>query len=91
MKRSIFLDRDGVLIRIKKRKNKPLSVDNFDKISLIKETQKTLKKFKKDYLLIMVTNQPNVSRGLISKSKVTKINNFIKKKIRFGRHLLLFS
>ena len=81
MKRSIFLDRDGVLIRIKKQKNKPFSVDNFDKISLIKETQKTLKKFKKDYLLIMVTNQPNVSRGLVSKSKVTKINNFIKKKL----------
>ena len=77
MKRSIFLDRDGVLIRIKKQKNKPFSVDNFDKISLIKETQKTLKKFKKDYLLIMVTNQPNVSRGLVSKSKVTKINNFV--------------
>tara|TARA_B100001057_G_scaffold469929_1_gene530733 strand:+ start:1398 stop:1913 length:516 start_codon:yes stop_codon:yes gene_type:complete len=80
MKRSIFLDRDGVLIRIKKQNNKPYSVDNFDKVSIIYETKKTLKKLKKDFLLIMVTNQPNVSRGLISRSEVIKTNNFIKKK-----------
>ena len=84
MRRCIFLDRDGVLIHIKKINNKPYSVDKINKIRLIKETQETLKKFKKNFLLIMVTNQPNVSRGLISKSKVIKINNYIKKKLKLN-------
>ena len=81
MKKSIFLDRDGVLIRIKKQKKKPYSVNNLNKISIIKDTQKTLKKLKKDFLLIMVTNQPNVSRGLASRSEVIKINNYIKEQM----------
>ena len=32
MKRSIFLDRDGVLIKIRRKKNKPYSIDEWDKI-----------------------------------------------------------
>ena len=27
----------------------------------------------------MITNRPNVSRGLVSRSEVNKINNYIKK------------
>lgn len=79
MKRSIFLDRDGVLIKIRKKKNKPYSIDELDKISIIKDTRRTLKKLKKNFLLIMVTNQPNVSRGLVKKSEVIKINKYVKK------------
>ena len=79
MKRSIFLDRDGVLIKIRKKKNKPYSIDELDKISIIKDTRRTLKKLKKKFLLIMVTNQPNVSRGLVKKSEVIKINKYVKK------------
>ena len=79
MRKSIFLDRDGVLVSIKRVKNKPYSVDSLNKISIKKNTQKILKKLKYKFLLIMVTNQPNVSRGLISKSEVNKINNYLKK------------
>ena len=79
MRKSIFLDRDGVLVGIKRVKNKPYSVDSLNKISIKKNAQKVLKKLKYNFLLIMVTNQPNVSRGLVSKSEVNKINNYIKK------------
>lgn len=79
MRKSIFLDRDGVLVGIKRVKNKPYSVDSLNKISIKKNAQKVLKKLKHNFLLIMVTNQPNVSRGLVSKSEVNKINNYIKK------------
>ena len=79
MKRSIFLDRDGVLIKIRRKKNKPYSIDELDKISILKDTQRILKKLKKKFLLIMVTNQPNVSRGLVKKSEVIKINKYVKK------------
>ncbi len=79
MRKSIFLDRDGVLVRIKRFKNRPYSVDTLNKISIKKGAQKILKRFKNKFLLIMITNQPNVSRGLASRSEVNKINNYIKK------------
>ena len=82
MKRSIFLDRDGVLIHVKKIRNKPYSVDEISKIKIIKNTKETLNILKKNFLLIMVTNQPNVSRGLVSRSKVIKINNYLKKELK---------
>ena len=81
MRRAIFLDRDGVLIKIKKVNNKPYSVDEITKIKILKETQKTLKKLKEKFLLIMVTNQPNVSRGFVSKAMVNKINLYIKNQL----------
>ena len=40
MRKSIFLDRDGVLVRIKRFKNRPYSVDTLNKISIKKGTQK---------------------------------------------------
>ena len=79
MRKSIFLYRDGVLVRIKRFKNRPYSVDTLNKISIKKGAQKILKRFKNKFLLIMITNQPNVSRGLASRSEVNKINNYIKK------------
>ena len=81
MKKAIFLDRDGVLIKIKKIKNKPYSVDKLKSVKIYKRISNLLDKYRQKYLLIMITNQPNVSRKLIKKSEIVKVNNFIKKKL----------
>ncbi len=81
MQKAIFLDRDGILIKIKKYKNKPYSVDNFNKVQFVNYIKLLLKKLKKKYLLIMITNQPNVARGIIKKKEVIKINNYIRDKL----------
>ena len=46
MRKSIFLDRDGVLVSIKRIKNKPYSVDSLNKISIKKKYSKNIKKIK---------------------------------------------
>jgi D-glycero-D-manno-heptose 1,7-bisphosphate phosphatase len=79
--RAIFLDRDGVLIKTLKNKNKPIAINKFKKIRILKNTKIFLDKVKKKFLLIMVTNQPDVSRGKISKAFVNKTNSYLKKKL----------
>ena len=78
MQKAIFLDRDGILIKIKKYNNKPYSVDDLSKLKFTNSIKLLLKKLKKKYLLIMITNQPNVARGFIKKKEVIKINDYIK-------------
>ncbi len=79
MKRAIFLDRDGVLnetIIKKKEITSPLNLDELKLIPGVKETLFTFKKY--GYLLIMVTNQPDIARNKNTKKNVEEINNFLK-------------
>lgn len=78
MKRAIFLDRDGVLIRAPKVNNKPNSINKLREIVVFRGLKKILKSLKKNYILIMITNQPDVSRNKIKKKDVKKINEYLK-------------
>ena len=69
---AIFLDRDGVIIKdshlLTNRKN----------IQILKEAPEALLKFKKaGYLLVVVSNQTVVARGLTTERDVVRINNHI--------------
>lgn len=70
-KRAIFLDRDGVtnqLIEEKGRFRSPRSIDEFKYepgvIKFIQDIKKS------DFEIIVITNQPEVKRGLVSKKIV---------------------
>ena len=64
-KRAIFLDRDGVLIKAPKYKKKPHSIRKFKDIKILKNVKKSLSILREKFLLIMITNQPDVSRKKI--------------------------
>jgi len=82
MHKAVFLDRDGVLIKAPvTRDRKPLSIKNISKLKFLPTVIKTCKVLKSNYLLIMITNQPDVSRKKIKKLKVDEINILIKKKL----------
>ena len=77
-----FFDRDGILIKSKIKNKKPFPENNIKKINFYNEIKKILKISKKnDYLNIMVTNQPDISRKKIKKQTVVKINKFLKKEL----------
>jgi D-glycero-D-manno-heptose 1,7-bisphosphate phosphatase len=78
-KRAIFLDRDGVLIKAPKYKKKPHSIRKFKDIKILKNVKKSLSILREKFLLIMITNQPDVSRKKIKKKTVIRINQFLKK------------
>lgn len=76
---AIFLDRDGVLNKTVIKEKKITSPLNLNELKIFTEAKETLQTFKKyGYLLIMVTNQPDVARGKNTKKNVDEINNFLK-------------
>ena len=79
MKRAIFLDRDGVLNKTVIKEKKITSPLNLDELKIVPEAKETLETFKKyGYLLIMVTNQPDIAKNKNTKKNVEEINNFLK-------------
>ena len=70
---AIFLDRDGTLIE----DNGHLC--DLSKVVFFQETFDALHRLQQHFLLFIVTNQPGVARGLISREDVNHINSEIVK------------
>jgi len=88
---AIFFDRDGVLIEAPLINKKPTSVQSLKDVKLCKNILEICKYYKKNYYLIMVTNQPDYSRGVNSKKNIININNFLKKKLNLDMIYVCYS
>jgi D-glycero-D-manno-heptose 1,7-bisphosphate phosphatase len=88
---AIFFDRDGVLIDAPLINKKPISVQNVKDVKLCKSILKICNYYKSNYYLIMVTNQPDYSRGVNSKKNIIDINNFLKKKLNLDMIYVCYS
>ena len=78
MNRAVFLDRDGVINRALVRDGKPYYPTSLEEVEIfpgVREALKLLHAAK--YLLIVVTNQPDVARGVIKREYVELINAFL--------------
>ncbi len=74
----LFLDRDGVINIPHVKKNKPFAPTSIYKFKLYKNIAKTLKYIKnKNYLIIIITNQPELSRGNLNLDTLKKMNKII--------------
>ena len=83
MKKAVFLDRDGVLNQTIWRFGKPrapYTLDEFTLLPGVKEATELLKQM--DFLLIVVTNQPDVARGWVSREAVDAVNQKLLELIR---------
>lgn len=75
LKRAVFLDRDGVLNRAIVRDGKPYPPANADEMEIPPGTREALLELKRrGYLLIVVTNQPDVARGKQTRAEVEAIH-----------------
>jgi D-glycero-D-manno-heptose 1,7-bisphosphate phosphatase len=77
MNKAIFLDRDGI---INKEKGYLTEIKEIEIIGGFLEVFEKLKE--KGFLLIVISNQPAIGEGLVSKKKVEIINREINSKIR---------
>ncbi len=76
MRRAVFLDRDGVINQVVVRNGTPYPPANISELVILPGVSEALQKLhQKNYLLIVVTNQPDVARGVTQKSDVEKIND----------------
>ncbi len=75
MARAVFLDRDGVLNRAIVRDGRPYSPAGLDEVEVTPGAREALAQLKEaGYLLICVTNQPDVARGLQQRETVEAIH-----------------
>ena len=75
MKPAIFFDRDGVLNAIVVRDGKPASPRTPNELRIVPEAFEVLDHFKAlGFTLFVVTNQPDVSRGLMSDADLDAIH-----------------
>ena len=83
MRRAIFLDRDGTLNKAFIKNGlpfSPLSFSEFEILPGIKESILRLKKL--NFVCLVVTNQPDVSRGKIKKNVVIQMNRLLTSEIK---------
>jgi len=76
--KAIFLDRDGVLNKAIVRNRKPYPPSTIDELEILEGVYEGVELLKHSgYRLIVITNQPDVSRGITTIEKVNEINNSI--------------
>ena len=75
LRRAVFLDRDGVLNRAIVRNGTPHPPANLAELEIVPDASRALEDLKAaGFLLIGVTNQPDVARGTQSRAVVESIN-----------------
>ena len=73
--RAVFLDRDGVLNRAIVRDGKPYPPASLDELEIVENAAGSLRLLKDlGFLLLVVTNQPDVARGTSSRALVDAIH-----------------
>mgnify|MGYP001184255487 CR=1 FL=1 len=74
-KRAIIFDRDGTLIKtFITKKNEPAAIKKLKDFKLLSNVKSVIKILSKKFLIIVFTNQPDVSRGKNTKANVKEIN-----------------
>lgn len=79
MRRAVFLDRDGVINRALVRDGKPYPPQTIDELEVLPGVPEALAQLREAaYLLIVVTNQPDVARGTQSREAVEAMHEALK-------------
>jgi D-glycero-D-manno-heptose 1,7-bisphosphate phosphatase len=79
MNKAIFLDRDGVINQVNLADGKPYPPKDISELILLPKVNESLQLLKDaGYLLIVITNQPDVVRGKTKIETVESINQFLK-------------
>jgi len=90
-RKAVFLDRDGVLNKAIVRNGRPYPPANLEEIEIIEGVPQALKVLKDmSFLLIGVTNQPDVARGTQKKEVVESINSALMRALPLDEILVCY-
>jgi D-glycero-D-manno-heptose 1,7-bisphosphate phosphatase len=85
MQKAVFLDRDGVLNRSIIKDGKPYTPFDLDDLEILDGVKESIFALQEaNWLVIIVTNQPDVARNKTSKDNVEKINKYLKSTLHFN-------
>ncbi len=83
MKKAVFLDRDGVLNRSIVIDGMPTSPQSLGETTLYEDVEDACRRLRgAGYMLICVTNQPDIARGKQSLESIAEINTLIDSALR---------
>ena len=78
MSKAVFIDRDGVISSPFIRNGKSISPRKFKEFKLLPKVKKGILELKKkNFLTIVITNQPDISKEKLDIQEVNKMNNFL--------------
>ncbi len=76
--KALFLDRDGIINRVVMRDGKVASPRTVDELEIFEDAIELVKNVRKlGFLTVLVTNQPDVGRGLMSQADLDEIHRRI--------------
>lgn len=91
LRRAVFLDRDGVINCSVVRNGKPFPPENLAAMELIPGVPKAMQLLmQQGFLLIVVTNQPDVAKGITTRDTVEEINDYLKNSLPIDEILTCF-
>lgn len=84
-KRAVFLDRDGVINKTIFRMGKPRAPYSLEEFSFLPGVPEAVELLREEgFLLIIVTNQPDVARGWVSREAVDQVNQYISETLKIS-------
>jgi D-glycero-D-manno-heptose 1,7-bisphosphate phosphatase len=82
MRRCVFLDRDGVIIRTDVRDGKPYAITSLDGLEVLAGAGDAIRRLKvAGFATIVVSNQPDVAAGKVTRDVVEAINAELMEKL----------
>lgn len=81
-RRAVFLDRDGVLNQVQLRAGRPHPPDTPEQLQILPGVVDACRRLRQaDFLLIVVTNQPDINRGATTRETVDAINERLRSQV----------
>jgi D-glycero-D-manno-heptose 1,7-bisphosphate phosphatase len=81
-RRAVFLDRDGVLNAAIARDGRPYAPSGVDGVRILAGVSEACERLRREaFVLVVVTNQPEVARGRLARRAVEEINEFLRSRI----------
>lgn len=82
MKRAVFLDRDGVINANLQRDGRPVAPTSLADFRLLPGVEDAVSRLKASgYMIVVITNQPDVANGLTQRSTVDAMHDLIRAKL----------
>jgi D-glycero-D-manno-heptose 1,7-bisphosphate phosphatase len=82
MNKAVFLDRDGVISKVILKDGIPFSARKFEEFKLFTHVQEVLEGLKEQgFLNIIITNQPDIARGLMCQKELKKMHDLVRKSL----------
>jgi D-glycero-D-manno-heptose 1,7-bisphosphate phosphatase len=90
-RRAVFLDRDGVLNRAVVCESRPYPPANVDEVEILPGIVEALRRLKEaGFVLVVVSNQPDVARGTTPKATVEAINAYLAERLPIDRFIMCY-